>query len=578
MLFALWRGPARHAEPEVWLRAQNYLDRVGAARILTEHGIIAATAPSRIEARPGGGVAWSHPGIAGSGSSAHAGPEVHLGREGLRIAAGPVPQYPLYYYDPGDRSFLIACSQLRPLREILARETSALCIDRIIELASWQAPLEPRATVFRDLQRLLPCEAMEVDDRGPRLHLSVPHADPEAASEDVDRLASALRERLKAAVAIAAGDAKRVAVFAGGGLDSSGVLAVAVARARTIRECSVDALAEVWASPGDDRPHLEALERYLGTTAERTPAGSAGPWVVPSLCMDGQPQPFFAASLDLLLLQIAGERGAQVALAGHAGDELLGGSLSFAPSALGGHPLRAIRAALQLEFPWHASPSHRLLHWIGGPLLMPLTPSPLLRAWRVRRSRRPWMRPRFVERLKACASVRHRRIPRGPDERLAEFLTQPYHAESATYWGQLESVVPTPVVDVFRDPALVRLVGALDPLQLSADHRYRGLYRRALRGLIPESIRLRNDKARGEPAHAEAILAARAEPTLRDLSSLSALADAGLVEPGPFRPLFESWLSAVQRGERMTEDPADESWHTVWQLLSVEAFLCVQGR
>jgi hypothetical protein len=161
---------------------------------------------------------------------------------------------------------------------------------------------------------------------------------------------------------------------------------------------------------------------------------------------------------------------------------------------------------------------------------------------------------------------------------LAEFLTQPYHAESATYWGQLESVVPTPVFDVFRDLALVRFVGALDPLQLLADHRYRGLYRRAIRGLIPESTRLRNDKARGEPAHAEAILAANAEPTLRTLSSLTALADAGLVEPAPFRPLFESWLAAVRCGERTTEDPADESWHTVWQLLSVEAFLRAPGR
>ena len=148
----------------------------------------------------------------------------------------------------------------------------------------------------------------------------------------------------------------------------------------------------------------------------------------------------------------------------------------------------------------------------------------------------------------------------------------------ATYWGQLESVVPTEVIDVFRDLSLVRFVGALDPVQLSVDHRYRGLYRRAMRGLIPESVRLRDDKAQGEPAHAEAILAAHAEPTLRSLSSLAALADAGLVEPGPFGPLFETWLSAVGKGERTTEDPADESWHTVWQLLSVEAFLRDQGR
>jgi hypothetical protein len=116
---------------------------------------------------------------------------------------------------------------------------------------------------------------------------------------------------------------------------------------------------------------------------------------------------------------------------------------------------------------------------------------------------------------------------------------------------------------------------SLGPLDLRAAV---GLYRRAMRGLIPESIRLRKDKAQGEPAHAEAILAARAEPTLRELSSLAALADAGLVEPGPFRPLFESWLSAVRRGERTTDDPADESWHTVWQLLSVEAFLRAPGR
>jgi asparagine synthase (glutamine-hydrolysing) len=577
MLFALWRGAAGHAEQEAWLHAQKCLNGLGAALITTERGLIAATTPSRIEARPGGGVAWSHRGTPGSWRNNDAGPEVHLSLEGLRITAGPVPQYPLHFYDPGDRSLFVACSQLRPLREILPH-TSALHIDRIIELASWQTPLEPRATVFRDLQRLLPCDSIEVDDRGPRLHVSVPPADPEAASEDVERLASGLRDRMSAAVASAMGDEKRVAVFVGGGLDSSGMLALALARAQITGEYDVKALAEVWASPGDDRPHLDALERHLGITAQRLPARCAGPWLARSLCMDDQPQSFPLASLDLLLLETAAEHGAQVALAGHSGDELFGGSLSFAPAVLRGHPLRALRAALELEVPWRASPGQRLVQWYGGPLMIPFTPRPLLRAWRLRRSRQPWMRPRFVERLEACACVRQGRTQRGPDATLAAFLTHPFRSESATYWGQLQSVVPTPVIDVFRDLALVRFVGALDQLQLSADHRYRGLYRRAMRGLIPESIRLRADKARGEPAHAEAILAARAEPTLRDLSSLTALADAGLVDPGPFRPLFERWQSAVRRGERTSDDPADESWHTVWQLLSVEAFLRAQGR
>jgi hypothetical protein len=156
---------------------------------------------------------------------------------------------------------------------------------------------------------------------------------------------------------------------------------------------------------------------------------------------------------------------------------------------------------------------------------------------------------------------------------MAHFCTQLFFRTLSVLWGQMLEVVPALVVDVFRDPDLIELVAQIDPSLLTHGDIYRGLYRLAMRGVIPESVRMRPDKAFVQPAVAAAALAAGAEGDLLDLAPLKALAAEDLVEPAAFRPIFERWMRALRRGERPDSDPADAQWYQVWQLLSAEAFL-----
>jgi hypothetical protein len=148
---------------------------------------------------------------------------------------------------------------------------------------------------------------------------------------------------------------------------------------------------------------------------------------------------------------------------------------------------------------------------------------------------------------------------------------------SADGGGQALALTHTGGFDVFSDFEFARFMLEIDPVVLSHGHEYRGLYRLAMKGIIPELIRTRQDKGVYEPAIAASVLAANAFDLLNDLSSLDALATRGLVDPVPFSPMFHRWLGAVRRGERPDFVPGDEYLHQVWQLLSVEAFLREHG-
>ncbi|MGH7297445.1 MAG: asparagine synthase-related protein, partial [Polyangiaceae bacterium] len=131
-------------------------------------------------------------------------------------------------------------------------------------------------------------------------------------------LATGLREQLELAVRRTVGEARRVAVLVSGGLDSSGILAVALAlQPGACESRQIEAIAEVCASPGDDRPHLATLERALDLAAVRVPARAASRWFERSLCADAQPQVFAAGCGEMLLWATGLARGADVALGGH---------------------------------------------------------------------------------------------------------------------------------------------------------------------------------------------------------------------------------------------------------------------
>ena len=184
----------------------------------------------------------------------------------------------------------------------------------------------------------------------------------------------------------------------------------------------------------------------------------------------------------------------------------------------------------------------------------------------------------LLEQGENAAAVGAHPLPDTPDEWMKTLCNDPEQADFADTCGQLLALTGCALIDVFADLELVRFILELDPLLLSHGAEYRGLYRLAMKGLLPERVRTRQDKGRFEPAIAASALCADALEFLRDLSSLDALATRGLVDPVAFAPLFDVWLSGVRRGEREDWDPADECWLEVWQLLSCEAFLREHGR
>ncbi|MBV9947650.1 MAG: hypothetical protein JOZ69_12425 [Myxococcales bacterium] len=144
--------------------------------------------------------------------------------------------------------------------------------------------------------------------------------------------------------------------------------------------------------------------------------------------------------------------------------------------------------------------------------------------------------------------------------------------------GQFAASTGCHPVDVFRDPDFVRFMLELDPVLLSDGHEHRGLYRRAMKGLLPEALRTRRDKAFFEPAIAAAGVAAGALDALRDLSSLEDLATRGLADPAAFRPTGDDALAILGRGARAEAGPGDDRVQELWQLLSAEAFLRQHGK
>jgi len=512
--------------------------------------------------------AWLHPsGPAGSPVEAR-GPELRCVGRTLVAAVGPVPQYPLYYHRAADDSVLAVSSELRALLALVDADINE---PRLVSLIVGCEDADRGATVYRRLRRLQPCETIYADQDGIRLGRTFPRAGAEFLGEGPEELASELRRRVDASIGRAIEGSRRVTVLAGGGLDSAGVVALASARLGAEgRELRV--LAHSCATPGDDRPHLVELERHLGFSAQRESPRTAAPWFLHSLCADAQPAPYMGTCLDMHLL-LAAREPSSVTLTGHAGDAVFGGRIDFSTFLRRGHPFRAMATAVKLRVPSRVGAPKRIARWVVGPVLRPFVPGALIRARRRGRMRRPWMTERFRQLLDASIRSNPIELPRTPDEELAAYCSSSALAESATTWGQIASVTGATAVDIFCDLSIVCLMAQTDPAVRCHGHMARGLYRLALRGLVPDSVRLRVDKAAGQPMLAEAALEAHALASLEDLSSLEALADLGLVVPFTFRSAFSDWLRAVRRGERLERDPSDECWHLVWQLLSVERFV-----
>ncbi|MDB4942364.1 MAG: Asparagine synthetase, partial [Labilithrix sp.] len=247
-----------------------------------------------------------------------------------------------------------------------------------------------RSERLDQLPQLTRGRALDVDDLADRLLLApprraeqTPYLDIRAVAREAvpasaaperevdvapERAIAALRIALESSVGSSIADARRVAVLTGGGVDSSALLALAVAHMRKVGG-SAFGVALDFAGPGDDRPHREALARHLGCEILRVaPEDAAQRFTDGEVGIDAAPLTWPGAALEIEAITRARAHGAEAVLTGVGADELFDGDpRSLARVARRGRILDATRKARALRgFERPASPA---LAWVARPLL-----------------------------------------------------------------------------------------------------------------------------------------------------------------------------------------------------------------
>lgn len=441
----------------------------------------------------------------------------------------------------------------------LASVADGATLDRAV-LARWvllEPPREIDETIYADVG----CTLVERFDEGG------PPCEPPRSRADAP---AALRRMLDRAVTRAIGDARRVAVLTGGGLDSGGLLALAVNALRE-RRGSAFAVALDYRAEGDDRPHLAALERHLGCEVVRVAPEDAARRADLVRGIDAAPFSSPTGPMEVEMFARARAHGAEIVLSGDGGDALFDGTPdALAALTRAGRPLDAMRAARVLR--GFGAPRGRVFDWAIRPAVTSVVPRSI-RMWKARRGKPvapAWAGP--VARVSIEESWARRlaeletRLANGRAE--DTWPTERARVWMAWYRHQQEVASGIERRDPYLDRELVAWVQALPPEWLLDGGIRRGLFREAVRGLVPESLRTREDKASFETAMFRFVESIGGFASLRPLARVPHLADLGLVEPRPFGQLFDE-LAARPIGSW--------EWSNVWPALGAEAFLAARG-
>ncbi len=270
------------------------------------------------------------------------------------------------------------------------------------------------------------------------------------------------------------------------------------------------------------------------------------------------------------LAAVLRKQGVRLLLTGEGGDDVLGGDMRvFVDRALRGHPLTAIRDAARLRALW-GTPWSRIRSLVLLPAARRLPPDwalDLVRRVRRRRRGSAWAGPELRRVLAGdLAPLDPPRCERSHDRSWLDHQSRSSHylscsearAQTELLADDLSSGGP------LLDAEVVDFVASLSPEQLFHDGWLRGLYREALRGWVPESLRVRPDKAGFGPTICDLAGGAEGIAALGDLARCDRLADLGIVEPRPMGARFK----------QLVHHPDDPFlWAEILPVLSAEAFL-----
>jgi asparagine synthetase B (glutamine-hydrolysing) len=436
---------------------------------------------------------------------------------------------------------------------------------RLAEVVEDKTPLNVDALAARafGLPPTTPCETPYV---GVSCALYEGTSNQERATTTPADAPRVLRRALEDAVARTLGDARRVAVMAGGGLDSAGLLALTVAWARP-RGATVFAVALDFAGRCDDRPYLRMLEQRLACEVIRVQPEEGAPHLEWGGGVDGAPFCWPGAPIEIAMMRRARSHGADCVLMGVGGDELFDGEpQSLAAVARRGNVLSAVRSARSMR--GFQRPRSRTLSWIARPLLGRITPTSIrMRLARRRPGGAPsWAGPRLVEYVER---VRQRDLVALERNLRGGVVVDPEAGERhrvGVGWirHQEEVVAGVERRDPFFDADLMATVDSFEPEWMLAGDIRRGLFREAHRDLLPAALLGREDKAFFEPAFGRLVGGRQGLEAMRDLASCDELAELGIVDRALFAKEFDAFVAAPDEGL---------PWLTIWPALCVEQFL-----
>lgn len=483
-------------------------------------------------------------------------------QDGLLLASGANQSLLLVRLADGA---IVACSRLEPLLACVSTATPN--VRALGALILGRPPDAVEATVFSEISCI---EARSATFLG--LSPVQERVAAELAATPIagtpDELAEELRAIVQKVVKRAIEGVNRIGVLVSGGLDSSTILAHAVAAAKGANRAEIIAVTWAFSGLGDDRPYLKELCDSLGIIPFHVSTADASRNVMRALTLDGSPFIWPTAAGILTAHECARDNGAELVLTGLGGDDIFNGH----PRILArqtfsndlGKALRIVarRPAQRVGYAALA----RTVMQVVSPTLMSRFPSiQRTRRRQIARRRWPWAGPQLLEIIGDTYLFE----PPNRDwatssnaPRLKRLLKNTFRL-LATHRRQREATTGLREVDPFLDDDLINFVSGISQEALFFGDRRRGLLRHAMRHLVPERVRLRSSKARFEGAVAE-MVCTFALPQLRELASMSMLARLGLVDAHGYLANFEHVVSAGAKSQ---------DWLSIWPALAAEAFL-----
>jgi asparagine synthase (glutamine-hydrolysing) len=428
---------------------------------------------------------------------------------------------------------------------------------------------EPDRTFFQDVYRLPSGHHLTATAKGCTAcrYWNVTNLQPAEMSEKdaVSRFLELLRQAVRDRTKTSSGP---VGIAMSGGLDSTSVAAIAQEPGGQSAGHPLKAYSFVFdqLKNCDERPYIKDVSEALGIETSYIPAESfwflgndeayAPPLETPMMSWES---PF------LQLFQSLRDRGGKVLLTGHGADDLLTGSHLVYADRLRRGDLRVIKEV------WKYSRS-RQYGWrpFYRQLIEPLLSVETATALHSRFSRRAalpvttWITPDFArrtglpERL-AQAERFGKRTASGEMHR--RLIASPSYQRAVEWYDRNAGPFGIEVRHPFLDRRLFEHVLTLPPCHLFRLGERKPLLRRALAGILPDSVRLRHDKV--SLGGLVDFSLKKEVDRVRGLLAAPLVAELGIVDGGAVRQAFELYAG----GERSA------ALRSLWYVVTVELWL-----